>query len=153
VTLTADERAVTVRVADHGVGLNPGDEMLVFNRFWRGDVSRTRQTGGTGLGLSISQEDARLHGGRIEAQGVPGRGAEFRLVLPLVGGRRLPAGPADEETTTDDSAPVAEAARAEDALPGSRDGGTGTGPGGPGGAGGPGGTESPVLAGPGDGRG
>ena len=67
---------------DHGVGLKPGEEKLVFNRFWRADPSRARQTGGTGLGLSISLEDARLHGGWLEAWGAPGQGAQFRLTLP-----------------------------------------------------------------------
>ncbi|HEX6681283.1 MAG TPA: MtrAB system histidine kinase MtrB, partial [Candidatus Limnocylindrales bacterium] len=59
ITLGCDEKAVAVTVRDHGMGLKPGDEKLVFNRFWRSDPSRARQTGGTGLGLSISLEDAR----------------------------------------------------------------------------------------------
>jgi two-component system sensor histidine kinase MtrB len=83
VRLGVDETAVAVTVRDHGVGLKPGEEDLVFNRFWRADPSRARQTGGTGLGLSISLEDARLHGGRLEAWGAPGQGAQFRLTLPV----------------------------------------------------------------------
>jgi two-component system sensor histidine kinase MtrB len=66
---------------------------LVFNRFWRADPSRARQTGGTGLGLSISAEDARLHGGWLEAWGTPGGGAQFRLTLPVRVGDRLVAAP------------------------------------------------------------
>ena len=54
----------------------------MFNRFWRSDPSRQRTLGGTGLGLSIALEDARLHGGWLEAWGAPRRGANFRLVLP-----------------------------------------------------------------------
>ena len=54
----------------------------MFNRFWRADPSRQRQTGGTGLGLAISLEDARLHGGWLQASGAPGEGARFRLTLP-----------------------------------------------------------------------
>ena len=73
-------------VRDHGVGLKPGEEKLVFNRFWRADPSRARQTGGTGLGLSISLEDARLHGGWLEAWGAPGQGAQFRLTVPRTQG-------------------------------------------------------------------
>jgi two-component system, OmpR family, sensor histidine kinase MtrB len=65
----------------------------VFNRFWRADPSRARQTGGTGLGLSISAEDARLHGGWLEAWGAPGGGAQFRLTLPVRAGDRLVAAP------------------------------------------------------------
>ena len=72
---------------------SPGEEKLVFNRFWRADPSRARQTGGTGLGLSISLEDARLHGGWLEAWGAPGQGAQFRLVLPVRAGGRLTSAP------------------------------------------------------------
>ena len=50
-------------------------------------------TGGTGLGLSISVEDARLHGGWLEAWGAPGEGAQFRLTLPVRAGDRLLAAP------------------------------------------------------------
>jgi two-component system sensor histidine kinase MtrB len=93
VTLAADDAAVAVTVRDHGIGLKPGEERLVFNRFWRADPSRARQTGGTGLGLSISAEDARLHGGWLEAWGAPGEGAQFRLTLPIRAGDRLLAAP------------------------------------------------------------
>ncbi|MFI6821666.1 MtrAB system histidine kinase MtrB [Micromonospora sp. NPDC050187] len=93
ITLGVDETAVAVTVRDHGVGLKPGEEKLVFNRFWRADPSRARQTGGTGLGLSISLEDARLHGGWLEAWGAPGQGAQFRLTLPARAGDRLTTSP------------------------------------------------------------
>jgi two-component system, OmpR family, sensor histidine kinase MtrB len=93
VTVRADESAVAVTVRDHGIGLKPGEEKLVFNRFWRADPSRARQTGGTGLGLSISVEDARLHGGWLEAWGAPGQGAQFRLALPIRAGDRLVSAP------------------------------------------------------------
>ncbi|WP_405092543.1 MtrAB system histidine kinase MtrB [Micromonospora sp. NBC_01392] len=93
VTLGVDQSAVAITVRDHGVGLKPGEEKLVFNRFWRADPSRARQTGGTGLGLSISVEDARLHGGWLEAWGAPGQGAQFRLTLPARAGDRLTTSP------------------------------------------------------------
>ncbi|WP_239147291.1 MtrAB system histidine kinase MtrB [Paractinoplanes tereljensis] len=93
ITLACDEAAVAVTVRDHGIGLKAGEERLVFNRFWRADPSRARQTGGTGLGLSISAEDARLHGGWLEAWGAPGEGAQFRLTLPVRSGDRLLAAP------------------------------------------------------------
>ena len=93
ITMACDDTAVAVTVRDHGVGLKPGEEKLVFNRFWRADPSRARQTGGTGLGLSISVEDARLHGGWLEAWGSPGEGAVFRLTLPLRAGDRLVSSP------------------------------------------------------------
>jgi two-component system sensor histidine kinase MtrB len=93
IALGVSETAVAVTVRDHGVGLRAGEEKLVFNRFWRADPSRARQTGGTGLGLSISLEDARLHGGWLEAWGAPGQGAQFRLTLPVRAGERLTSSP------------------------------------------------------------
>ncbi|GAA1602749.1 two-component system sensor histidine kinase MtrB [Actinoplanes couchii] len=93
ITMSTDGAAVAITVRDHGIGLKPGEERLVFNRFWRADPSRARQTGGTGLGLSISVEDARLHGGWLEAWGAPGEGAQFRLTLPVRAGDRLVAAP------------------------------------------------------------
>ncbi|HXV92442.1 MAG TPA: MtrAB system histidine kinase MtrB, partial [Pseudonocardia sp.] len=93
VVLAADERAVAVLVRDHGVGLQPGQASLVFNRFWRAEESRARRTGGTGLGLSISVEDARLHGGWLQAWGRPGEGAAFRLTLPRTVGEPLESSP------------------------------------------------------------
>ncbi|WP_156819565.1 MtrAB system histidine kinase MtrB [Pseudonocardia sp. HH130630-07] len=98
VTVAGDPAAVAVVVRDHGVGLRPGEADLVFNRFWRAEESRARRSGGTGLGLSISIEDARLHGGWLQAWGERGSGSAFRLTLPrLVGGHistpPLPLGP------------------------------------------------------------
>jgi two-component system, OmpR family, sensor histidine kinase MtrB len=109
VVLAADEHAVAVRVRDHGVGLRPGEAGLVFNRFWRAEESRARRSGGSGLGLSIALEDARLHGGWLQAWGKIGDGAAFRLTLPRTPGDTveaspLPLGPED------DPAPAAEPA-------------------------------------------
>lgn len=84
--MAADAQAVAVRVRDRGVGMNADQVEHVFDRFWRADPARARTTGGTGLGLAISAEDARLHGGRLEAWGRPGYGASFRLTLPLRAG-------------------------------------------------------------------
>ncbi len=93
IRMAADEDTVAVTVRDYGVGLRPGEEKLVFSRFWRSDPSRVRQSGGTGLGLAISVEDARLHQGRLEAWGEPGSGACFRLTLPLVRGHKVTTSP------------------------------------------------------------
>jgi two-component system sensor histidine kinase MtrB len=89
VTIGVDDDAVAVTVRDHGVGLRPGQAALVFNRFWRGDPSRSRLTGGTGLGLAIALEDARLHDGWLQAWGEAGKGAQFRLTLPRLAGHTL----------------------------------------------------------------
>jgi len=105
VTVAEDRDAVAVAVRDHGVGLGPGEEQLVFERFWRADPARARTTGGTGLGLAISHEDARLHGGWLQAWGEKGRGAVFRLTLPReagqpLAGSPLPLGPDEAEVIT-----------------------------------------------------
>src|SRR4051794_3099270 len=89
ITVGWDANAVAITVRDHGLGLKPGQASLVFNRFWRGDASRSRLTGGTGLGLAISLEDARLHDGWLQAWGEVGRGAQFRLTLPRRAGHTL----------------------------------------------------------------
>ena len=85
--------AVAVAVRDYGVGLKPGEATLVFNRFWRADPARARTTGGTGLGLSIALEDARLHGGWLQAWGEPGGGSQFRLTLPRTADEPLRGSP------------------------------------------------------------
>ncbi|WP_279754019.1 MtrAB system histidine kinase MtrB [Rothia dentocariosa] len=82
-----------VAVRDHGIGLSEEEAVQVFNRFWRADTSRKRTLGGTGLGLSITAEDVRLHGGRIEAWGMKGKGACFTMNLPLVHGGELGPSP------------------------------------------------------------
>ncbi|WP_030907314.1 MtrAB system histidine kinase MtrB [Streptosporangium amethystogenes] len=93
VSVAADRDAVAVAVRDHGVGLKPGEESLVFDRFWRADPSRARTIGGTGLGLAISREDAILHGGWLQAWGSHGEGSQFRLSLPRVAGAVLRGSP------------------------------------------------------------
>ncbi len=82
ITVAEDRWSVAVVVRDYGVGMTQPEVEHVFDRFWRADPARARTTGGTGLGLAIAMEDARLHAGRLEAWGRPGRGASFRLVLP-----------------------------------------------------------------------
>ncbi len=93
VTVAADRDAVGVAVRDHGVGLAPGEEQRVFERFWRADPARARTTGGTGLGLAIALEDAHLHGGWLQAWGEKGRGAVFRLTVPRAAGHPLAGSP------------------------------------------------------------
>ncbi len=91
--LAADGEATALTVRDHGVGLQPGESAMVFNRFWRSDPARARTTGGTGLGLAIALEDARLHGGWLQAWGTPRGGAQFRLTLPRRAGDPLTHSP------------------------------------------------------------
>lgn len=93
VELANCEDAVAVVVADHGIGLRPGEASLVFTRFWRGDPARARTTGGTGLGLSIALEDAHLHNGWLQAWGERGTGSRFRLTLPVTADRPIGSSP------------------------------------------------------------
>ncbi|WP_084480981.1 MtrAB system histidine kinase MtrB [Ruania albidiflava] len=89
VTLAAHHTAVSVLVRDHGIGMTPVQAEHVFDRFWRADPARARTLGGTGLGLAIALEDARLHGGGLDAWGTPGEGAAFRLTLPRRAGLEI----------------------------------------------------------------
>jgi two-component system sensor histidine kinase MtrB len=114
VTVAADQSAAAVAVRDHGVGLAPGEEQLVFERFWRADPSRARTVGGTGLGLAIALEDARLHGGWLQAWGEKGRGSVFRLTIPTrvglsIVGSPLPLGPDEAEVVTTSAVTTLEA--------------------------------------------
>jgi two-component system, OmpR family, sensor histidine kinase MtrB len=113
VTTAMDSDAVAVSVRDYGVGLRAGEEQKVFDRFWRADPARARTTGGSGLGLAISLEDARLHGGWLQAWGERGKGSMFRLTLPRVAGQELAGSPLPLEP---DEAEVA----ATDLGPGTR---------------------------------
>ena len=79
-----------IEVVDHGPGLNQEQAERVFERFYRADPARTRAHGGTGLGLSIVAALVAAHGGTVEVRSVPGRGASFRVLLPLDPG--TPAG-------------------------------------------------------------
>ena len=74
--------AITISVADTGRGIPPEDLPHIFNRFYRADPSRARATGGAGLGLTIARRLTEAHGGRIEAQSAPHRGARFTISLP-----------------------------------------------------------------------
>lgn len=73
-----------VTVSDHGPGIDPEEQQKIFDRFYRTDKARTRDSGGTGLGLTIANEVARLHQGRIKLDSKPGRGSTFKVMLPLV---------------------------------------------------------------------
>ncbi|SDI11545.1 two-component system, OmpR family, sensor histidine kinase MtrB [Sinosporangium album] len=97
VRLRAEDGDVVVEVADRGPGLPSGPRERIFERFVKGDAARTRDaarardaaagSGGSGLGLAIAWENARLHGGSLEAASRPGGGALFTLRLPRGGER------------------------------------------------------------------
>jgi signal transduction histidine kinase len=78
------EGGAEVAVRDSGCGIGADDLSFVFDRFYRADDSRSRETGGTGLGLSIVRQIVLAHGGQIRAESEPGRGAAFLFVLPFI---------------------------------------------------------------------
>jgi two-component system OmpR family sensor kinase len=84
VSLSTDARGVVLRVADDGPGITPELQSEVFERFTRGDSSRSRRAGGTGLGLSIVAAVVRAHHGTIVVNSVPGD-TEFVVRLPFTG--------------------------------------------------------------------
>ncbi len=75
------ESGVLVEVSDTGSGIRPEDLPYVFERFFRGEKSRSRETGGAGLGLAIARGIVEAHGGRIDVESLPG-GTRFYFTLP-----------------------------------------------------------------------
>jgi signal transduction histidine kinase len=71
---------------DHGVGIAPEDLPHVFERFYRGDASRTRSTGGYGLGLAIAKALVEAYGGTIRAESSPGQGTRMTVELEIASG-------------------------------------------------------------------
>ncbi|WP_137756441.1 sensor histidine kinase [Agrococcus sp. SGAir0287] len=82
-------REAVVHVIDHGEGVPPALRRKIFQRFYRADKSRARDTGGSGLGLAIVQGIVAAHGGRIDVIETPGGGATFRIAIPLADDRAL----------------------------------------------------------------
>ena len=76
---------VAIVVKDTGEGISKEDQAHIFDRFYRVDKARSRETGGTGLGLYIVQCIALLHEGRVEVESEKGQGSTFRLFLPIAG--------------------------------------------------------------------
>ncbi|MDR0445611.1 MAG: cell wall metabolism sensor histidine kinase WalK [Oscillospiraceae bacterium] len=85
VSCGASGRFAWVKISDTGVGIPPEDLPRVFDRFYRVDKARSRESGGTGLGLSIAKEITELHGGEITLKSVYGSGSTFTITLPVDG--------------------------------------------------------------------
>ena len=83
VTMKADGRNAVFAVRDTGVGIPEEDAKHIFDRFYRVDKARSRETGGTGLGLSIVRQMVQLHRGEIKVDSVFGKGSTFTVTLPL----------------------------------------------------------------------
>jgi two-component system OmpR family sensor kinase len=82
IALAENSGRVVLEVRDHGEGIPAALREKVFERFFRADNSRNRETGGSGLGLSIVKNIVTRHGGEIKALETPGGGATFRVTLP-----------------------------------------------------------------------
>jgi two-component system phosphate regulon sensor histidine kinase PhoR len=85
VRLDATESRAVIQVSDTGQGIPAGELPRVFERFYRVDKARARQTGGTGLGLAIVRHVAEAHGGTVRVDSELGRGSIFTVTLPVAG--------------------------------------------------------------------
>jgi len=83
VATKTDRASVTIEVADTGGGIAPEDLPHVFDRFYRADKSRARESGGSGLGLAIAKSLVEAHGGSITVHSEAGRGTQFDVRLPI----------------------------------------------------------------------
>lgn len=99
VTIDHPQDSVVLSVIDHGEGIPPQIREKIFQRFWRADNSRNRDTGGSGLGLAIVASLVASHKGTVDAVETPGGGATFRVRLPL-----LHEEPADETAPSETEA-------------------------------------------------
>lgn len=84
VEMYRDKQEVYITVADNGIGMHEEETEKIFDRFYRVDKARARETGGTGLGLSIAQSSIELHGGKIYVESREDVGSLFRIVIPTV---------------------------------------------------------------------
>ncbi len=83
VTTQVEDSIVNISVADQGIGISEQETERIFERFYRVDPARSRQTGGTGLGLSIVKHVALKHGGEVTVWSAPNVGSTFSLRLPM----------------------------------------------------------------------
>ena len=84
VNLDADHKFFYVKVMDNGVGIPEELQELIFDRFYRVDKARSKETGGTGLGLSITKNFIMKHGGIIRVNSTWGEGSTFTVRIPLI---------------------------------------------------------------------
>lgn len=83
VTVDADHQNAFFTVKDTGIGISPEEQAKIFNRFYRVDKTRDRETGGTGLGLAITHSTVMMHNGSIKVVSAEGEGATFIVRLPI----------------------------------------------------------------------
>lgn len=83
VSLFKEENNAIITVKDTGIGIASEEKYKIFDRFYRVDKARARETGGTGLGLSIALASVELHGGNIQVESEEGVGSTFRIIIPI----------------------------------------------------------------------
>jgi signal transduction histidine kinase len=88
IKVSAANGAFTVSVRDTGAGINPADQVRIFEEFQQADSSATKKKGGTGLGLSIARHIVEMHGGRIWVESSVGNGATFSFTVPSTAGQQ-----------------------------------------------------------------
>jgi len=76
------DKNVAIIIKDNGIGIPQEDIPYIFDRFYRVDKARNKETGGMGLGLSIAKLIVELHGGTIEAESKLNKGSEFKITIP-----------------------------------------------------------------------
>lgn len=86
IELLRDLGNILIRISDSGIGIPKEEIQKIFDRFYRVDKARARDTGGTGLGLSIAMDAVKLHGGYIEVSSEEEKGSTFTIVLPYESG-------------------------------------------------------------------
>jgi signal transduction histidine kinase len=83
VTLTQAGNEACVCISDSGIGIESGELLHIYERFYKGDRARDRSRGGNGLGLALARRIVELHAGSINVQSQPGAGSSFTVLLPL----------------------------------------------------------------------
>ena len=82
-TLKKVQANIIIEVKDNGIGISKKDLPYIFERFYRSDKSRSRNTGGSGIGLTITKALVKAHGGKIDVYSEDGKGSKFVIVLPI----------------------------------------------------------------------
>jgi signal transduction histidine kinase len=82
ISMEKSDYNIMIMIEDNGIGISDGEINKIFDRFYRIDKARARETGGTGLGLSIALSAVKLHGGEIQVESQVGRGSKFKIIIP-----------------------------------------------------------------------
>ncbi|MDK2799404.1 MAG: hypothetical protein PWQ70_1023 [Clostridiales bacterium] len=84
ISMEKSDYNIIIMIEDNGIGISDNEINKIFDRFYRIDKARARETGGTGLGLSIALSAVKLHGGEIQVESQVGRGSKFKIIIPYL---------------------------------------------------------------------